>query len=156
MNISLEKVTKKNEKTFLNLWQFFAYDISEMNKMDLNEDGLFTLPTDIDEYTKDKRYRSFTIKVDDAIAGLAVIMFMRDEKLNYFRHYFIMRKFRHQGISKKAVNKIFSAYPGRWRVSQFDYNKQAISFWHDVINEYTHGKFTETRRMDDLGPQQDF
>ena len=156
MDISFEKVTDRNKQLFKNLWQFFGYDFSEMNKMDVNENGEYTLPDDLDEYIESNNYCSYIVKVKGMTAGLAVIKFIEDEGINYFRHFFIMRKFRRLGVGKETVFKIFQLYPGRWRVSQFDFNIPAISFWRSVIKEYTDGQYTETRRRDDKGPQQEF
>lgn len=156
MNISFEKVTDRNKQVFKNLWQFLGYDFSEMNKMDVNKEGQYTLPDDLEDYFESNNYCSYIVKVNEMIAGFAVIKFIEDEGINYFRHFFIMRKFRRLGIGKEIVYKMFRLYPGRWRVSQFDFNIPAISFWRGVIEEYTKGQYNETRRIDDKGPQQEF
>lgn len=156
MCVSFEKVTNRNKQAFKNLWQFFGYDFSELNKMDINQEGEYTLPEDLEEYIESNQYCSYIVKVNGMIGGLAVIKFIEDEGINYFRHFFIMRKFRRMGIGKEAVYKIFRLYSGRWRVSQFDYNIPAITFWRTVIEEYTDGHYNETRRIDDKGPQQEF
>ena len=156
MSISFDKVTIKNELVFRNLWQFFGYDFSEMNNMDLNEEGIFVLPPDYHEFIEDDQYCSYIIKVDGNHAGLAVIKFIEEESVNYFRHFFIIRKFRNKGIGKSVVHKIVDLYPGKWRVSQFDYNKPAIHFWRKSVGAYTCDNYIEVRRSDGKGPQQEF
>jgi len=156
MSITFDKVTSENEMVFRNLWQFFGYDFSEMNNMNLNEEGIYILPADYVEFIEDAQYCSYIIKVEDKLAGIAVIKFIKEENINYFRHFFIVRKFRNKGIGQSAVHKIFDLYPGRWRVSQFDYNKPAIKFWQKAIGIYTCDNYIEVRRLDDKGPQQEF
>jgi len=138
------------------LFQFFAYDFSEMNGMSVEENGLFLLPKDIDSYYTEPNYNSFFILVDNKIAGVAIIKNIIEENTNYLRHFFIMRKYRRLKIGQSAVHMLFDMFSGKWRVSQFDFNKSAISFWRKVIERYTNGDYIEIRRVDDKGPQQEF
>jgi predicted acetyltransferase len=156
MNLELEKVSQMNRELFMNIWQYFGYDFSEMQGMDVDNSGKYKLPDDIEEYIDQSEYKSFVIKVDSRVAGVAVIKFLTDEETFYFRHFFIMRKYRHNGISQEAATKILDQYTGRWRVSQFDYNVIAIKFWRNLIHNYTKNDYREIRRIDDKGPQQEF
>lgn len=155
-DILLCKVTEKDKDVFYNLNQLFAYDFSELNKMDVSENGLYQQLRDIDDYYTKPDYTSFFIKVDGKLSGLAVVRFINEEGVNYLRHFFIMRKFRRQRVGEHAANIIFDMYPGKWRVSQFDFNDTAKSFWRNVIERYTDSEFMETRRADDKGVQQEF
>lgn len=156
MNTSVEKVTEVNEHVFRKLWQYLGYDFSEMNGMTLNEEGHYDLPGDYHEYHESEQYASYIIRVNSEICGLAVIKFLDGGKLNYFRHYFILRKYRGLKIGETVAHKIFDLYTGPWRVSQFDYNEPAIKFWRKTVNNYTAGNFIENRRSDGRGPQQEF
>lgn len=156
MLTTIERVTEANASIFINLWQYLGYDFSEMNHMALNAAGTYTLPEDIATYYQDQNYVSYLIKVDGEIAGLAVIKFFKEPQENYFRHYFIMRKFRGLGIGEKVAVSLFDLYSGQWRISQFDYNEPAIRFWRKVVHNYTQGVYQEDRRTDNKGPQQRF
>jgi len=70
-----------------------GYDFSEMNGMDVSEDGLYHDLNDISDYYNKSDYYSYLIKVDNEYAGLAVIRLIENNKVNYLRHFFIMRKF---------------------------------------------------------------
>lgn len=156
MDISLSKVTKNEKNIFYNLNQLFAYDFSELNMMDINNDGLYQPLQDVDDYYTKQEYISFFIKVEGKLAGLAVVKFINEEDINYFRHFFIMRKYRRLKIGERSANMIFDMFPGKWRVSQFDFNEPAICFWKKIIERYTDGNYVETRRIDDKGIQQEF
>ncbi len=156
INISLIEVTKNEKDTFYNLNQLFAYDFSELNKMDIKDDGLYEQLQDVDDYYTRTDYKSFFIKVEGKLAGLVVIKFIIDENINYLRHFFIMRKYRRLKIGEMTVNMIFDMFPGKWRVSQFFYNEPAICFWRKVIKRYTGDKYIETIRIDGKGIQQEF
>jgi predicted acetyltransferase len=156
INVSLHKVTEDEKDIFNNLNQFFAYDFSELNKMDIRDDGLYQPLQDVDDYYTRSDYNSFFIKVEGKLAGLVVIKFVSEENLNYLRHFFIMRKYRRLKVGESTVNMIFNMFPDKWRVSQFDYNEPAICFWRKVIERYTKGDYVETRRIDGRGIQQEF
>jgi predicted acetyltransferase len=156
INTTLHEVTEKEKNIFNNLNQLFAYDFSELNKMDINDDGLYQPLQDVEDYYTKSEYSSFFIKVEGKLAGLAVIKFISEENVNYLRHFFIMRKYRRLKVGEMAVNIIFDRFSGKWRVSQFDYNEPAICFWRKVIERYTKGKYIETRRIDKKGFQQEF
>ena len=156
LNISLHKVTENEKGIFNNLFQFFAYDFSELNKMNINDDGLYQSLQDVGDYYTKSNYSSYFIKVDGKLAGLAVLKFINDENINYLRHFFIMRKYRRLKVGEMTVNMLVDMFRGKWRVSQFDFNEPAICFWRKVIERYTGGNFIETRRVDGKGIQQEF
>ena len=156
MDISIIKVENNNRDTFMNIWQFLGYDFSELNGMDLSENGCYKLPSDINDYINHDDYSSYIIMCDQNIAGIAVIKFIDNKEVNYFRHFFIMRKYRRNRVGQNAVEEIFNMHEGKWLVSQFDYNLPAITFWRRVVSEYTKGNYKEYRRKDDKGPQQEF
>ncbi|WBW94883.1 GNAT family N-acetyltransferase [Oceanirhabdus sp. W0125-5] len=149
MNLEIEKVHTKDEEVFRNLFQLFAYDFSEMMGMDVLDNGKYPELSDMDDYYSKDNYISYFIKVDGKLAGVAVLRF--DDDSNYFRHFFIMRKYRRRKLGKNSVYKIFKTHPGKWRVSAFDYNKPAINFWKNVFDVYTEGEFIQQRRSDDKG-----
>jgi predicted acetyltransferase len=154
MNITLEPITPNQQEIIKNIAQYFHYDFSEMNGMDLEENGKFRTIPDIDDYYSKPEYASYFIRVDNKLAGLAVIRFEGDT--TYFRHFGILRKYRRQGIGLQVCHMLFDKYPGNWRVSQFDYNEPAIRFWRKIIGIYTRGNYSEVRRADNQGPQQEF
>lgn len=58
--------------------------------------------------------------------------------------FFIVAKYRGQGIGRLAAKQIFDRYCGVWEVFQLARNTAAIAFWHKVIGEYTNGEFLIT------------
>lgn len=156
MNISLIRITEKEKETFRNLIQLFAYDFSELNGMDVDDNGLYPELPDMEDYYTKSEYVSFFVKVNGKLAGLAIIKLMEDENINYLRHFFILRKYRRLKVGQNAVHMIFDSFPGKWRVSQFDFNEPAISFWRKAIERYTQGNYQETRREDGKGLRQEF
>lgn len=53
--------------------------------------------------------------------------------------FFILRKYRRQGIAKEAAFKVFDMFKGNWSVSWLEKNLPAKTFWTKVILEYSDG-----------------
>ncbi|MCY9656485.1 GNAT family N-acetyltransferase [Paenibacillus chondroitinus] len=54
--------------------------------------------------------------------------------------FFILRKYRGQGIGKKVAHKLFEMFKGNWSVSWLEKNLPAKTFWTKVIMEYSNGE----------------
>lgn len=59
--------------------------------------------------------------------------------------FFIAAKERRLGVGRDAAMLIFNRFGGSWEISEFQYNKPAITFWRSVVSEYTHGRFRESQ-----------
>lgn len=156
MDLLLDRITENEKESFKNLIQLFAYDFSELIDMDVDDNGLYPALKDMDDYYTQPEYVSFFIRISGKLAGLAVIKFIKEENTSYLRHFFVMRKYRKLKVGQIASHMIFDSFPGKWRVSQFDFNEPAINFWRKVIERYTNCEYVEIRRADGRGPQQEF
>ena len=58
--------------------------------------------------------------------------------------FFVSLKARRRGIGRDAARLIFNRFAGMWEVTEFLFNKAAVSFWRVTINDYTQGKFNES------------
>jgi predicted acetyltransferase len=69
-----------------------------------------------------------------------------------------LRKYRRQGIGKRAAFDVFDRFPGKWEIRQIQPNVTAQKFWKNVIGEYTKNRFEETCLDNDSwhGPVQSF
>ena len=65
--------------------------------------------------------------------------------MDYFSmaEFFIMQKYRREGIGKEAARQLFTLHKGDWQVHQRENNIPAQEFWRKVINKYTDGQFSE-------------
>ncbi|MGH8200961.1 MAG: GNAT family N-acetyltransferase [Steroidobacteraceae bacterium] len=57
--------------------------------------------------------------------------------------FFITRARRRLGIGATAVRLIFSRFTGRWEITEYLRNANAVSFWRRVVAGYTLGKYRE-------------
>jgi predicted acetyltransferase len=59
--------------------------------------------------------------------------------------FFVAAKERRLGVGKDAAVLIFNRFGGTWEVSEFQYNKPAVTFWRSVVADYTSGRFRESQ-----------
>jgi predicted acetyltransferase len=99
----------------------------------------------LDHYwTEDSRH-PFFIKVDGKLAGFILIS-ANTYKLDQgtaksVTEFFVMRKYRRQGIGKSAAFQVFDRFPGKWEVIQHGGNAPSKRFWGKVIDEYSAGNY---------------
>ena len=57
--------------------------------------------------------------------------------------FFVTRTRRRLGIGRMAVQLILSRFAGRWEISEYLRNTQAVNFWRRVVAAYTRGNYQE-------------
>ena len=57
--------------------------------------------------------------------------------------FFVARARRRLGIGQTAVQLILSRFAGRWEITEYLRNADAVSFWRRVVASYTRGGYQE-------------
>ncbi len=146
MTFTLLQASKEHKLIIQNLIQFYIYDFSEYTKCDVENDGLFSPYSYLDDFWEEKNNKfPYIIKKDGKYIGFVLVKFLESKERNYFSiaEFFILRKYRLEGIGKAIAVQVFDLHKGNWEVYQKDSNKPAQIFWKKVINEYTKGQFNE-------------
>jgi predicted acetyltransferase len=137
------------EKSILrHLLQLHSHDMSEFDDADVNDKGLFEYDGYIvlDDYWTDDKRHPFLIWVAGKIAGFAVML---EEEFDdgggcfFMVDFFILKKYRRQGIGQYVAYHLFDLFPGEWQVSEIARNLPAQAFWRKIIGRYTNGQFEE-------------
>jgi len=159
--ISLDPAGAAERPVLENLFQLYAYDWSELGWLDVGRDGRFADPS-LDSYWRDDDHHPFLIRVDGRLAGFVLVV-ARSRLTGVagvfdMAEFFVMRKYRRQGVGLTAASAAFARFPGRWEIRQRDQNVGATAFWRRVIARFTAGSYVETRNDDALwvGPVQTF
>jgi len=58
--------------------------------------------------------------------------------------FFIELRSRRIGIGREAAQMIFNRFDGNWEVTEFLYNRPAVTFWRSIVSQYTNGQYRET------------
>ncbi|MDR3476596.1 MAG: GNAT family N-acetyltransferase [Gammaproteobacteria bacterium] len=132
-----------------NMGRFYVYDMSEYmghaKGWEMPQDGLYECISFKKYWETDKAY-PFLIHYKNEIAGFVIVDNLGCESATEFNmaQFFILRKFKHQGIGKAVANWCFDRFPGRWEVMVMPGNEGAYRFWRSVISHRTQNNFTES------------
>jgi predicted acetyltransferase len=121
MNIKLTRASVKYKDVIKNLMQFYMYDFSEYLKTDVEDDGLFAAYNNLEDYWIEKNNRfPYIIQKDERYVGFALVRFIESGERKYFSiaEFFIMKKYRREGIGKSVAAQIFNLHKGQWEVYQ--------------------------------------
>ncbi len=153
------KLASYAEKIILrHLFELYSYDFSEFDKADVDEHGLFGYKY-LDQYWAEENRHPFLIWVAGKIAGFALMQetVQAGRPSSFFMaEFFVMKKYRTQGVGEFAASYLFDSYPGEWIVSEIATNHPAQHFWRKVIGHYTGGQFEEIQADDWDGVIQTF
>ncbi|MBI5567732.1 MAG: GNAT family N-acetyltransferase [Chloroflexi bacterium] len=162
MRIELVHATAQHRRLVRQLYELYCHDFSPMTSSEIGDDGYWTGDDFLTPWPGDQ-LQIFLMRVDDQWAGFAWIA--RGSYLNPVieNHYlmdefFIMRKYRRQGLGEQVAVRLFNKFEGVWEVGEIQENVEAQVFWRLVIGRYTDHHFQEinadTERW--LGPVQTF
>ena len=123
--------------------ELYQHDLSEIWDQDLDSHGEYGYA--LDRYWDTEGFHPFVVTLNGKYAGFALVnQAVRIGTHGYWMdQFFILKKFRHQGVGQSLAQSVFAALRGRWEVGQMLENSQAQAFWRAVISTYTRGRFKE-------------
>jgi predicted acetyltransferase len=148
LKIELMEVPETEKSVLRQMLELYAYDFSEFDGADVNEHGYYGY-TYFDYYWTEETRNPFFIRVDGKLAGFALLneycYLIKEPGTMSIAEFFIMRKFRRQGIGKRVAIQVFDKFPGKWEVIQHGENEPSQVFWEHVIQEYTQGNYQKEK-----------
>ena len=123
------------------LFQFYIYDFSEMepagsDDLSFNTEGLFEPYPYLPEYWTAEDRWPLLIRVDDQLAGFALINTVSHKGGLVERNmaeFFVARKYRGGEVAARALHQVLALHPGRWEVAVVARNARALTFWPRAI-----------------------
>jgi predicted acetyltransferase/GrpB-like predicted nucleotidyltransferase (UPF0157 family) len=145
---TLRPAAAQEREVLENLVQLYSYDWSELTPLDVGDDGRFK-GIALAAYWLDEWRHPLLLRVDETLAGFALVVQRsrltgRSDVFD-MAEFFVMRRFRRQGVGLAAAFAAFDRFRGPWEVRQRDENAAATTFWRRAIDRYTHGHYQETR-----------
>lgn len=142
MKYEIVEVTLDDKDKLYKLLQFALYDGSQYIDNDINDDLVFEYNW-FDNYFIDSDRSAYFIKSGNKYLGMVMVNenFKFNEKGKTIAEFLIMPKYRRHHIGKKVAYDIFEKFKGDWEVQPMENNSIAYSFWKNIINEYTKGKY---------------
>jgi len=145
--VSLRPATEDERPALENLVELYCYDWSELSHLDVREDGRFAA-LELAQYWRDDWRHPFVLVVEEKFAGFALILersrLTGTSGVFDMAEFFVMRRYRRQGVGRAAAFSAFDRFRGPWEVRQRQENPAATGFWRSVIGEYTDGRYLET------------
>lgn len=150
-NVTIQRATPSDRSILRNLLELYLHDLSEFWPYELNEHGKFEYPT-LDYYLREPEYAAFLFKVDGKLAGFALVNndVCLPQNERWMAQFFVLRKYRRNGIARHAAMQLFELMPGRWEIGEIPANLGAQIFWRKTIAEYTKGNFSEVAMDDEV------
>jgi predicted acetyltransferase len=148
--MELLRVSFENKIILRNLMELYQYDMSQYEEErdnDVNEYGLFDYKY-LDHYWTEEGRHPFFVMISGKLAGFVLVREITvagDSSSKYsMAEFFILRKYRRQGIGKEVAYIVFKMFKGKWSVSWLNKNLPAKTFWTGIISEYTGGEYSES------------
>jgi len=161
VNVEVDEAGPLDWECLSALFELYTYDFSEVVDIDVGDDGRFRTPP-LDGYFTDPSWHAFLVRSDGKLAGFALVQersrLTGDESVRDMTEFFVLRKYRRQGVGARVATWLFDRFRGRWEVREKPDNHAATAFWRRVIATYTAGRFEEEQleSKDWQGPVQRF
>ena len=111
------------------LLELYLHDLSEFTDANVGSHGVYGYFY-LDDYWTEPDRHPFLLQVDNHWAGLALV---RSGSPHDMSEFFVMRKYRRNGVGRAAVQILFDSFPGDWQIRQLAANRPATRFWRSVI-----------------------
>jgi predicted acetyltransferase len=145
MNMRVDEASLAEKSIIRRLMQLYLHDLSEFDDRDVDSFGEYSYKY-LDHYWTEPARQAFLMRADGKIAGFALV---RTGRPNSMAEFFIIRRYRRQGIGRAAAAEIISRFAGEWEITQLVRNRAASGFWRSVIaypyREDTSGEETRQR-----------
>lgn len=145
MKIELREPSRADRTLLRHMMELYQYDFSEFEDSDLDEHGRFGYG-DLDYFWFEPTHKAFIITVNEKLAGFVLVdnEVCLEHSERSLCEFFVMRKYRKQGVGKQVAFEVFNRLPATWEVRVMQANLPAQEFWRKVIAAYTKGAFQET------------
>ena len=145
MNVEQVEATEDDRELVENLAQLYAYDFSEILGFDTEPSGRFE-GAKLGDWPTELR-RMFIIRAGGQPAGFALVsmysVLSKSPDVTDMNEFFVLRRYRRQGVGRTAAHTLFDMFPGRWEVREVGPNVAAQAFWRRSIGDYTGGNCEE-------------
>ena len=137
--------------TLQNMGRFYVYDMSEYmgNEAgwEMPEDGLYEC-IDFKKYWQADAAFPFLIRYKNELVGFLIVDKKgSDAAVDYnMAQFFIIRKFKGQGVGQFIAHQCFDKFKGTWEVMVMPGNQGAYQFWRSVITSFTSSNYTEFQK----------
>jgi predicted acetyltransferase len=141
--LEIRRAERKDDRALAQMLELYQYELSDIWDQDLDENGAYGY--DLARFTDDPNCYACIALIDGKYAGFALVdQAVKIGSQGYWMdQFFILKKYRGNGIGTRLARHTFTTLPGDWEVGQMPENHAARDFWQRAISQFTHGKFTQ-------------
>ena len=147
MDVQVVEASLEQKPALHRLMQLYLHDSSEFTGDDASVDGEFRYGY-FEEYWREPDRSPFLIYYGDNLAGFVLVnthtLVLEQGEGRAISEFFVMRKYRRQGVGRQAAFYAFDRFPGLWEIRENINNLAGQQFWRTIIGEYTGGEFSDT------------
>lgn len=158
--VEIEPVDISAHSMIQNMARFYLYDLSKecghiSRDWRLPQDGLYE-NFNLKNYFEDADRKAYLIKVYHEVAGFILLNRAVSESTSDWNmgEFFILGRFQGHGVGKVAAERIWQLHPGKWEVSVIPENYSAISFWDNIISQFSNDNFKRELKLIDFDKDQ--
>jgi predicted acetyltransferase len=149
--VTLAVATPADAGLLSNLLELYVHDLSHVfPQIELGADGRFGYSKLPLYWTEPERRFPFLIRHNGRVVGFALVTrgspATDDADVFDVAEFFVIRRYRHSGVGRRAAILLWNRLPGKWTVRVSEGNRGAVPFWSRVITEFTNGVATELTR----------
>ncbi|WP_318434964.1 GNAT family N-acetyltransferase [Photobacterium leiognathi] len=151
MEVQLVKIEREERHVLENLFCYYVYDMSEYMKWNLAKDGTFRGydVSKFNPYWNRDDHIPYFIKVNNELAGFVLIRrYPSDLTLYDVDQFFVLRKFKGQGVGKLVLAQVVKAFLGKWQIRILLENSGALSFWKSAVSNIVGEDYTLSKAND--------
>ena len=120
-----------------NLWQYYQFDSSEREQLDVDSAGRFETPDEV--FSKVLRSEdgssAYLVQCDGAIAGFLILLSAEIEgkPITEFADLFVLPRYRRRGVATAVVEQVILRSAQPWLVAVFREDLKAQAFWRGAF-----------------------
>ncbi|HCE3663416.1 TPA: GNAT family N-acetyltransferase [Vibrio parahaemolyticus] len=137
MEVFLKRIEADSRHILENLFPYYVYDMSEFMKWDPDLNGLYTFKSStLDCYWSDTSHVPYFIYVGKDLAGFVLVRkYPSSPEILDIDQFFVLRKFKGQGIGKSAFKEVVNRHVGKWQIRVLKENEAALKFWLSAVSD---------------------
>jgi len=114
IDVEVRLAARSEKDAVAQLLELYLHDLSELTAADVGAGGRYGYRY-LDDYWTEVECHPFLFRVDDRLAGLALVQAGAPHDMSEF---FVMRRYRRRGVGRRAALALFTRFPGEWQVRQ--------------------------------------
>ena len=138
----LKQIENKDKNKLNNLLQLYLHELSEIFKIDFNQETCTYKYDNIDKYFKDNNHKPYFIVNDNEINGFILLDIL--ENKYEVSEMFVLNNYKNNKVGNKAATELFDMYKGNWIVKVVPNSPKAENFWIKTIKKYTNNNYEIT------------